>query len=135
MPFTVLLWHDPQIESLTSSEPLCLPGCDGIPHVGGELHRQPTKHRHSEQAGLLVDNLPELPASGQGVESLANILSEDWNDGRPCITVLPHDFNQSEQSPNGPRSMRVHNSVFGFGVSPRPGQSYPLDVEDLHLVR
>ena len=56
--------------------------------MGSQLHWQPAKRRHREEAGLLVDNLPELPASGEGVESLANILSEDWNDGRPCITVF-----------------------------------------------
>ena len=64
------------------------PGCDGIPYVSGQLHRQPAVHRHSEHAGLLVDNLPQLPASRDRLESLTDILSEDWNYGRSCSTIL-----------------------------------------------
>ena len=67
---------------------LVLPGGDGIPNVGGQLHWKSSIERHSSKAGLLVESLPELAASGDGFESLANILSEDWNDGRPCISVF-----------------------------------------------
>merc|ERR1719220_1782643 len=64
---------------------LVLPGSDGIPNVGGQLHWKSSVERHSSKAGLLVESLPELAASGDGFESLANILREDWNDGHSSL--------------------------------------------------
>ena len=61
--------------------------------MSGQLHRQPAVYRHGEQAGLLVDNLPELSACGERVEGLANIFSEDRNDGRSCMII--HNISES----------------------------------------
>ena len=61
---------------------------DLVPDMGGQSDRQPPHHRRCNLVGHLPAHLPQSGPSGDGVESLPNILSKNRNNRSSCTVRL-----------------------------------------------